>query len=312
MGQLTWFLTVLLLTGAGNLAGEELRGLLVLGHEARSLQLCGDTRVFWVHEPAALQQQLETAYRRLARRPYEALYAELEGAFSEHPASGFAADYDGTIMVREVRSVSRAGIEACGAEQPLTDAEPAVAHKAETYVLVCDEQTAYTVRATEAKAWVFHPKGTLLLPAVPGRTAAKKYSDGAFELWIDGQQAQLGESGSELQRCRNDRRRAVWEKAKLDGADFRAVGNEPGWNLEILAGSRIVLVADYGASRVELPLPQPMIDQQARTTRWNAGELIVEVIGRPCRDSMSDESFEATVVVTWGKQTLRGCGRALH
>jgi uncharacterized membrane protein len=305
------FLTVLLLTNTGTLAGAEMRGLLVLGHEARSLQLCSDARVFWLQAPAALRQQLETEYRRLAKRPYEAVYVELEGEFSEHPASGFAADYDGTILVREVRSVSRDGIDACGAGQPVITREPAAADKAATYVFVCDEQTAYTVRVTGAKAWVFHLNGTLMLPAVPANKGVK-YSDGAFELWIDGQQAQLGESGSELQSCRNDRRRAIWEKAKLDGADFRAVGNEPGWNLEILEGNRIVLVADYGASRLERPLPQPMIDQQARATRWDAGELIVEVIGRPCRDSMSGESFEATVVVTWGEQTLRGCGRALH
>ena len=43
----TGFLTVLLLTNTGTLAGAEMRGLLVLGQEARSLQLCGDTRVFW-------------------------------------------------------------------------------------------------------------------------------------------------------------------------------------------------------------------------------------------------------------------------
>jgi uncharacterized membrane protein len=258
-----------------------------------------------------LHQQLQADYRRLAKRPYEPLYVEIEGAFSEHPASGFAADYDGTIVVSEVRSVSRDGIEACGAGQPAASSEPPATDEAATYVFVCDKQTAYTVRVSGAEAWVFHPRGTLMLPAVPARKGAK-YSDGTFELWIDGQQAQLGESGSELQGCRNDRRRAIWEKAKLDGADFRAVGNEPGWNLEIREGSRIVLVADYGASRVERPLPQPMIDQEARTTRWDAGELIVEVIGRPCRDSMSGESFEATVVVTWGEQTLRGCGRALH
>ena len=43
----TGFLTVLLITGAGTLVGAKMRGLLVLGHEARSLQLCGDTRVSW-------------------------------------------------------------------------------------------------------------------------------------------------------------------------------------------------------------------------------------------------------------------------
>ena len=307
----TGLLVVLLLTGAGTLAGAELRGLLVLGHEVRSLQPCGDTRVFWLHAPGALHQQLQADYRRLAKRPYQPLYIEIEGAFSEHPVGGFAADYDGTIVVSEVRSISGDGIEACGTGQPAAAPEPPAAAATATYVFVCDEQTAYTVRVSGAKAWVFHPRGTLMLSAVLTRQGTK-YSDGSFELWIDGQQAQFGESGGELQQCRNDRRRAVWEKAKLDGADFRAVGNEPGWNLEILEGSRIVLIADYGASRVERSLPQPMIDQGARTTRWDAGELIVEVIGRPCRDSMSGELFEATVVVTWGKQTLKGCGRALH
>ena len=304
-------IALLLLAGAGTLSGAELRGLLVFGHEVRSLQPCGDTRVFWVHAPGALQQQLQTDYHRLAKRPYEPLYVEIEGEFSQHDVSGFAADYDGTIVVSEVRSVSGDGIETCRAEQPAAPREPLVSVGTATYVFMCDAQTAFTVRTTGAEAWVFRPEGTLMLPAVPA-TAGAKYSDGAFELWIDGEQARFGESGSELQRCRNDRRRAVWEKAKLDGADFRAVGNEPGWSLEILGESRIVLIADYGASRVERPLPQPMIDQEARTTRWDTGELIVEVIGAPCRDSMSGESFESTVVVTWGVQTLKGCGRALH
>jgi uncharacterized membrane protein len=311
MKLVTGLLGVSLLTDVGTLVGMELRGLLVLGHEVRSLQPCGDTRVFWLHAPGTLRQQLQADYRRLAKRPYEPLYVEIEAVFGEHPVSAFAVDYDGTIVVSEVRSVSRDGIEACGAGQPTAAPESPAPRDAATYVFVCDEQTAYTVRATGAKAWVFRPEGTLMLPVVRGKTGVK-YSDGAFELWIDGQQAQLGESGSKLQGCHNDPRRAVWERAKLDGADFRAVGNEPGWNLEILEGSRIVLVADYGASRVERPLPQPLIDQEDRTTRWDAGELIVEVIGRPCRDPMSGESFESTVVVTWGERTLTGCGRALH
>lgn len=305
MRLIKFFLTVLMLTATGTLVGAEMRGLYVFGHEVRSLQLCGNEQVFWVQAPVAQRQQLATEYHRIARRPYEAVYVELEGDFSERSSSGFAADYDGTILVREVRLVSRHGIESCGA------GPPAVAEKAATYVFVCGEQTAYTVRATGTKAWLFHPNGTLMLPAVPA-SQGTRYSDGAYELWIEGQQAQFGESGGELRRCRNDPQSAVWEKAKLDGADFRAVGNEPGWNLEILEGSRIVLSADYGASRVELPLPQPTVDHEARTTRWDAGELVVEVVGRHCLDSMSGEQFETTVVVSWGGQTLRGCGRTLH
>jgi len=181
----------------------------------------------------------------------------------------------------------------------------------QTYVFVCDNQTTNTVRASATEAWVFRPGETLRLPSVPGEVAGS-YSDGNFMLLIEGQTARLGAVAAGPVSCRNDRRRAIWEKAKLDGADFRAVGNEPGWHLEIREQSRIVLVADYGASRVELPLPEPVTDTATRTTRWDAGELLLEVTGRPCRDSMSGERFEAEVRVTWQGRTLRGCGRALH
>jgi putative lipoprotein len=79
-----------------------------------------------------------------------------------------------------------------------------------------------------------------------------------------------------------------------------------------MAGSRIVLVSNYGASRLEVPLPVPTMDKEAHTTRWDAGELVLEVSGRPCRDSMSGEKFESTVVITTRMETLHGCGRALH
>ena len=74
----TGLVGVLLLTGAGILAGAELRGLLVLGHEVRSLQPCGDAGVFWLHAPGALRQQLQADYRRLAKRPYQPLYPEVK------------------------------------------------------------------------------------------------------------------------------------------------------------------------------------------------------------------------------------------
>jgi len=187
----------------------------------------------------------------------------------------------------------------------------AVAGDTATYVFVCDDETTYTVRATGAEAWLFGPGATLRLPAA-STDGAKRYADGRLEILIEGEAARIGETGRALQHCRNDRRQAVWERAKLDGADFRAVGNEPGWHLEILEQSRIVLVADYGASRVETPLPAPATDPEHHLTRWDAGELVLEVIDRRCTDTMSGELFPAGVVVHWQSRTLRGCGRPLH
>ncbi|MGC2049447.1 MAG: hypothetical protein WA635_12660 [Gallionella sp.] len=180
-----------------------------------------------------------------------------------------------------------------------------------TYVFVCPDKTEYVVRAYATKAWVFRPNGLLQLPAISA-TEPGKYSDGNFDLRIAGEQAQFGETGGHLQVCHNDRRRAIWEKAKLDGTDFRAIGNEPPWVLEIREQSRVVLVTDYGAKRVEMPLPSPIEDRSALTTRWIAEEYQLEIIGRRCNDSMSGETFESTVILIWQGQTLRGCGRALH
>lgn len=307
----TGLLGAWLLSIAGVPVAAEMRGLMVFGHEVRSLQLCGESKVFWIRAPGQLRETLRADYGRLARGPYAPVYVEIEGYFSALPAGEFAADYDGVIVVSEVRSVSGDGIVACHEMRSTTSKPPMAVDSGETYVFICDDRTAYTVDVGDAEASVFHPRGTLRLPAVPAERGAR-YSDGIFDLWIEGQQAQLGETGRDLQRCRNDHRRAVWERAKLAGAAFRAVGNEPGWNLELLEEGRIVLVADYGANRIERPLPQPIIDKGTRTTRWEADELVVEVIGRPCRDSMSGESFESTVTVTWGSRVLRGCGRALH
>lgn len=187
----------------------------------------------------------------------------------------------------------------------------AVADDGGTYVFVCDDQASYVVRVAGTEAWVFLPEETLRLAAVPS-TDETRYTDGNFEILVSGQQARLGPAGGELLSCRNDPRRAVWERAKLDGVDFRAVGNEPGWYLEIRAQERLVLVADYGTSRVEAPLPEPSVDRETQTTRWDAGELVVQVVGRPCVDTMSGERFPTEVTVHWGKRVLHGCGRALH
>ncbi len=185
------------------------------------------------------------------------------------------------------------------------------AREPRTYVFVCDDQTHYVVRVTGAEAWVFRPEGTIRLPAEPGGGEAR-FSDGSFVLRIEGERAWLGAAGGVLSSCRNDRRQAVWERARLDGADFRAVGNEPGWTLEIFEGSRLVLVADYGDTRLELTLPEPSVDAAARKTRWETSELILEVVSRRCRDSMSGEEHESEVWLTWQGRALRGCGRALH
>jgi uncharacterized membrane protein len=41
-------------------------------------------------------------------------------------------------------------------------------------------------------------------------------------------------------------------------------------------------------------------------------QAVIRIEGRACGDTMSDETFEATVTVTLNGKKYRGCGRALH
>lgn len=46
----------------------------------------------------------------------------------------------------------------------------------------------------------------------------------------------------------------VWEKAKENGIQFRAVGNEPGWLIEIREDEKVRFVNDYGNLEVKAPI----------------------------------------------------------
>jgi putative lipoprotein len=182
-------------------------------------------------------------------------------------------------------------------------------------VFTCDDAYEFVARIEGDRGWLFRPEGTVALPQVPSASGAR-YSDGSVTFWTKGQEALLDEGGRTHRGCRNHPGRAVWEHAKLGGADFRAVGNEPGWHLEIRQQSRIVLVTDYGASHDEFDLPEPSVDPEARVTRYETARdglrLTLILRGSPCRDTMSGEAFETAVVVILDGRELRGCGRALH
>ena len=104
----------------------------------------------------------------------------------------------------------------------------------------------------------------------------------------------------------------VWHKARLRRVAFRAIGQEPGWLLEIKNGEEILLVTDYGKNRNAYPYVKPQEDKNARKTVFQIdADTSVLIEGKPCSDTMSGESFEVTVTVTLGEKTLKGCGRAL-
>ena len=205
-------------------------------------------------------------------------------------------------------------LHACGAV-PLNDQASKQAGKSQeprTFVFSCSDGFKFVARTEGDTVWLFLPSGTLELQ----KSSADSYRTKGTTLLIVKEQSLLEEPGGKHTDCRNNRRLAIWEHAKLNGADFRAIGNEPGWHLEIRNQAKIVLVSDYGSSQQEFDLPEAQINTAARTTRYNAHqagqEIILTISGESCHDSMSGEEFESKVEVVFNGIILRGCGRALH
>lgn len=106
----------------------------------------------------------------------------------------------------------------------------------------------------------------------------------------------------------------VWHKAKLRGVSFRAIGQEPGWLLEITMGTEILLVLDNGQTRSTFPYVEPIVDIEERRTEFVLEDYgtVIEILDEPCRDVMSGEEFSVSVTIKLTDKSLRGCGRALH
>jgi uncharacterized membrane protein len=102
-----------------------------------------------------------------------------------------------------------------------------------------------------------------------------------------------------------------WEGARAAGVDFRAVGQEPGWIVDIYTQDRIVALLDYGETLIEFPRPEPAHPIEGSTsyqTQADGHTLSVIIRRSPCQDAMSGEAYPATVDVVIDGRALNGCG----
>jgi putative lipoprotein len=151
------------------------------------------------------------------------------------------------------------------------------------------------------------PERALTLPHVEAASGAR-YSNGAVTFWNKGREASLEMSGRK-QTCRE--RREPWQEAADRGVDFRAIGQEPGWFLEIDNEKQIRFVYDYAEHELVAPVPSPRVKGTSTVyeATVNAEHLRVAIDESRCSDAMSGEVFPRSVVVTIGARTLRGCGK---
>jgi uncharacterized membrane protein len=107
---------------------------------------------------------------------------------------------------------------------------------------------------------------------------------------------------------------APWDDARNRGVDFRAIGQEPGWMLEIDNEKSIYVLADYGEKKVTTPAAAPR-DSAGMTiydVTTDAHRLTIRIQPLPCADAMSGEQMTHTVTFNLDGTEYRGCGRSLR
>jgi len=183
----------------------------------------------------------------------------------------------------------------------------------DVYAYTCGDSLQFSVHVTKDSTWLFLPDTTLKALRVKAGSGAK-YEGARYIYWSKGNQAILQRPTGSFLTCKTVPKEKAWAAAKIRGVDFRALGQEPGWILEITKDKKLRYVGNYGKDTVVTATPKPVttdseIMYQART---DAHKLKVEITDKPCTDSMSGFRFPKSVAVTLDGKTYHGCGRSLN
>ena len=173
----------------------------------------------------------------------------------------------------------------------------------------CSEQLKFDALADDLSARLSILGNEQQLPRTASDSGARYANEGTV-FWIRGKEAMLKLDGKEY-RCKVDR---MIEMARDAGIDFRAIGQEPGWILDILEGSGFILQYDYGQQRAQLPWAEPQVlDDGSRIWFVESEGKSMKVVIEPglCHDPMSGQAFAFNVRVAYGEKHLKGCGREL-
>ncbi|HYC31462.1 MAG TPA: META domain-containing protein [Gemmatimonadales bacterium] len=214
-----------------------------------------------------------------------------------------------------ILAAAAAMITGCGGPRgpdPAVDRTDRAAAKGTT-VYTCADGFRFSVRAAGDSAIVSLPRRSVTLAGAPAASGTR-YAAAGITFWSKGPEAALHDEGTDHSGCTGRIAASPWEAAMMLGVDFRAVGQEPGWVLELDEGHWLRYVGDYGAVTMFAPAPtaQPAGDGgMTYRLRDGARELLATIRELPCQDVMSGQSFSHTVAIRMDEHELRGCGRPL-
>lgn len=94
---------------------------------------------------------------------------------------------------------------------------------------------------------------------------------------------------------------------------FHAVGQEPGWTMDIATGRDVEVIADYGSKTATFKAPARLALEGASSFSAAQGKssLAVSIVKKRCEDTMSGKPYAYTVSMTLDGKRYDGCGEVL-
>lgn len=213
---------------------------------------------------------------------------------------------------RPVLLLSAILIAACSQQARQSSAEMPELTAGKTLVYECGDYEF--VARTGADQIALYLPGDYRVLNQQKAASGTRYADDEVSLWSKGNEARLELGSSRIVSCVLNRSRAPWEEARRRGVDFRAVGQEPGWYLELTHDGQMLFVVQYGSQRVLLETPDPSIvgGREIYEAAGPGHQLKVEIELHHCVDVMSGEVYTSEVNVHLDNNVYRGCGLALE
>ena len=181
----------------------------------------------------------------------------------------------------------------------------------QTLVYECGSDFEFVVRTGPGEVALYLPNDYRVLGQERSASGAK-YTDADVTYWSKGDTALLDLGGRRYVDCQLNRERGPWEEARRRGVDFRAVGQEPGWVLEIQQDRNLLLVSDYGSRRLLAPTPEPELLDDVERYSLEERALVVDIVTGHCSDTMSGASYTHRVTIRLDGRRLSGCGLSLE
>lgn len=151
----------------------------------------------------------------------------------------------------------------------------------------------------------------LTLPLARSASGARYADERGNEFWTKGASGTLTLADEGKHDCTQAEGASPWDSARARNVAFRAVGNEPGWLVEVGQGDTPPLHAqlDFGARTLDIAQVTRSKDGlrfDGKTANGTEVKLTIE--RKPCQDDMSGARFGASAQLHAGGKVYRGCG----